>query len=109
MPVSTFYIKKRDLRPVIQATLKDANGAINLTNAVGVSFVMTYLGGGAKIDAAGAIVTPASGIVSYTWTGTDTDTAGVFDCEWEINWGGGATQTVPSDGYDRVVITDDLD
>jgi hypothetical protein len=110
MPISTFTIKKGDLRPVIQATLRDAVGVIDLTNASGVSFVMNYPGGGSnKVNAAGTIVTAASGIVKYTWTGTDTDTAGTFDCEWEIDWGGGVPQTVPSEGYDRVIITEDLD
>lgn len=106
---STFYLKRGDRRPVIQATLKDSVGAIDLTTAVGVAFQMSHPGGAVKVNAAATIVTAASGIVRYSWGATDTDTAGVFDAEWEIDWGAGLTQTVPSDGFDRVVISDDLD
>lgn len=111
--MSIFAIKQNDLVPAITATLMQAVGTasaapIDLTTATSVKFAMRLRSSGAtKIDAVGSIVTPAAGTVKYQWSGTDTDTAGDYDCEWQITWPAGK-QTVPGASYDKVVITDDI-
>lgn len=105
-----FYWKKHDTSPTIQVQLKDSAGnPVDVTGAT-VKFIMKGTGAGSpKVNAAGALVTPASGIVSYTPVGTDTDTSGTYNVEWEITFSGGAKQTFPDPGYNTLTVTDDLD
>lgn len=111
--MSTFKIKKGDLVPAVTATLMQAVGsaaaaAIDLTTASSVKFAMRNRNGGAiKVDAAATVVSAAAGTVKYQWAGTDTDTAGIFDGEWQITWPAGK-QTVPGGGYDTIQVTTDI-
>ena len=52
---------------------------------------------------------PTAGTVSYTWLGTDTDTRGEYDAEFEIDYGGGSKLTVPTETYIAIQIVEDLD
>lgn len=102
--IPTFYIKKGDLLPAIQATLKATDGtALNLTGAT-VAFKMKLReAANPKVNAAGTVVDAATGVVKYVWQGTDTDTVGVYDAEWILTFSGNK-QTVPSNGYFRVSV-----
>lgn len=105
-----FHIKSGDTTPVITATLTDANGAaVNLTGAT-VRFVMKK-GGTAtpKVAAAATVVSAVAGTVSYTWTGANTDTPGIYSACWEVTFSGGTIQTFPNAGYTSVAILPDLD
>ena len=108
--MARIVIKKDDLRPNIVATLVDSNGdAVDLSTATGVKFVMRAGGAStAKVDYAASITTAASGIVTYTWVSGDTDTAGIYNGEFEVNWGSSVYQTFPADGYLEIEIVDDL-
>lgn len=112
--VETFYVKQGDLLPVIEATLKDSNAQPVPLAGCTVKFHMRPRSGGTvKINALATKiddnVTPSTrGIVQYPWTGTDTDTAGNFDCEWEVTTAGGHTITFPNPGPARVVISPQL-
>lgn len=107
--MSTFYIKRNDLLPVLAATLQDTAGAINLTDCT-IAFTMRNRASGTVTvsAAAAAIVSAAAGTVTYTWAGTDTDTAGTYDAEWRITTSGGKTLSVPNDSHDAIIITEDL-
>jgi hypothetical protein len=102
-----FYIKTGDTAPSVEATLKKNGVAIDLTDAASIRFKMrTAL----PLDEPAVIVAPAtSGQVRYDWGATETDVKGVYDAEFEITWTGGGVQTVPSRGFIRVYIADDLD
>jgi hypothetical protein len=104
-----FYIKKDDQLPEIRATLLDADGnAVNLTGA-SVKFIMADKATGTvKVDAAGVVETPASGIVHYAWAEADTDTAGTFKAEWEVEYGDGRLETFPNSTFLEIKITEDL-
>ncbi len=111
--MTTVHIKQGDLEPPVTATLMQAVGTaaatvIDLTVATGVKFAMRARDGTLKVNAAGTIVSAAAGTVKYVWTGTDTDTPGNYDCEWQITWPTARPQTVPGAGYDQVCIGDDL-
>lgn len=55
------------------------------------------------------VLTPADGIVFYAWAAGDTATVrkaviGLF----HITWPGGLQETLPSDGYERIVILENF-
>ena len=107
MPES-FTIKQNDTSPALQATLKDANGdAVDVTGAT-IRFHMRDDEGTVKVDAAGAIVTAASGIIEYNWLAADTDTVGVYEAEFEVTYADSTVETFPNDGYIRVRVKDDI-
>lgn len=111
-----YQIKRNDRRPYFRVQLKQTDplsstGALipaDITGAVGVKFLMKGTAGALKVNTAGFIISPATGVVEYRWGATDTDTSGSFNMEVEIDWGGGEKQTFPSSGYFAVTIVDDL-
>lgn len=106
----TISIKRGDRKPPMTSTLTSGGGAVNLTGATSVKFIMTLLGASSpKVNAAAAFDPDrATGKVSYEWGATDTDTAGVYRAEWEVTWPGSLPQTFPSDGYIWVEVVADL-
>src|SRR4051794_1642127 len=46
------------------------------------------------------IVTPGSGVVSYSFQAQDVDTVGTLRAQWQVHYPGGAHQTYPVRGYD---------
>jgi hypothetical protein len=108
--VADFVIKAHDQLPSIQAALTTATGAVDLTGATGVSFIMQPLAGGAaKVNAAAVIVNATGGIVRYDWATGDTNTAGSYQAEWQVIWSGNRKQTFPTLGYHTVDVAPDLD
>ena len=53
-------------------------------------------------------LTPASGVVTYSWGTADLNTAGTYQAEVEIIWNDGKPETFPNDGYWDVTVTDDI-
>jgi hypothetical protein len=112
--MSTFYTKKGNTAIAISTVLSDANGAVSLSGAT-VRFKMrqwnTVTGpinplnepavpraGTAKVDAAATPDPDQSankGKVTYAWQAADVDTPGLFACEWEVTFAGGAKATYP--------------
>ena len=108
MPGGTFYVKKGDRLPILQATLVDGNGnAVNLTGAT-VTFSMANSAGTLVItDGSCTIVSATGGVVSYAWGSSDTTTAGTFTGEFEVTIGG-LVQRFPNDSNIFIVITSNL-
>ena len=103
--MATFYIKETDLSPAIQTTLCDPAGvAIDVTGQT-VTFQMTRLGSDTKaVNAAASLITPASGIVRYTFLDTETDNPGVYKAQWIVDLGLTTQETYPNQDYDTVYI-----
>lgn len=102
-------MKVGNLLPILSAQLRDQTGAALDLSSGGttVKLVMKNRATGAvKINNQPcAIVAPASGgNVTYTWAGTDTDTAGEYDAEFQVLLGGLTPMTVPNDGGFPIVI-----
>ena len=105
-----FTIKRGDTHVGFTDTLTDRTGAaVNLTTATGVTFIMrSQIAAQPKVSAAGTIVTPATGAVSYTVTAQDTNVAGRYDVEWLVTWGDSTVSRYPEIGYRSVSIEEDL-
>lgn len=102
-------MKRDDLRPILSATLTDANGsAVDLSTAASVKFVMRRKGSLAKkIDSAAGTAATTGG-VTYTWVSPNTNTEGTYYGEFEVNWGSSVVQTFPVSGYIEIEIVSDL-
>lgn len=105
-----FSIKKGDDSPALTSTLLDGNGdAVNLTGAT-VRFYMTKRGEDTPTVSGTATIDDdeTSGIVTYPWGEGDTDTAGDYEAEWEVEFAGGEIQTFPNSGFIHIRILRDL-
>ncbi len=96
--------------PEIQAVLKDDNDSIvNLTGIMGIRFIMTDKATGTvKVDAPATVITPSAGLVKYSWEEADTDTAGTYNAEWEVQFADGKLESFPNWKNLQVKIFQDL-
>lgn len=109
MSVPDFWIKRGDRLPPIAATLADSAGAVNLTGAV-VRFHMRLRGAvELKVNGAATIANAAAGTVQYDWGALDTDTAGIYEGEWEVTFGDARPMTFPNWRHLEIVVRDDVD
>lgn len=114
MATQTQPMKQHDLLPQLQVTLEKTDpvsgvtSAVDLTTATSVLFLMRNAIVGLKVNALATITAAATGAVAYTWTGTDTDTAGLYDGEFQVTWGSGKIETFPNDSYLKIKIYADL-
>ena len=106
--MADFTIKRNDTKPYLLGTLQANGAAYDLTGAT-VKFIMCADGAPLpKVDAPATITNPAGGMVQYNWIASDTDTEGVFNCEWEVTDSGGEILTFPNggDGTDYFTVED---
>jgi hypothetical protein len=104
--MADFTIKRGDRRPILEATLTDEDGPIDLTSAASVKLLLKS--GATTVDGACVVVSAVAGTVSYTWGATDTLIVGAYDAEFEITWSTGIVETVPNDSYFSVEFVQDL-
>lgn len=106
--MADFTIKKGDTAPVWQVSLTNSVGtAVDLTGST-VKFVMRAVTAVAPTtNALATLVTPTAGLVSYTFTATDTATAGLFQGSFIVT-GGYYPGTYPGSGYLEIAIEEDL-
>lgn len=114
-----FTIRKGDRRPWLAYdfgfSLADATGVtfsardqttgdVFIDNEPAVIADGTY-----TINGAEEVLTPADGVVFYPWGPTDTavERKSAF-CLFHITWAPGVSETVPSEGYERIAITDNF-
>lgn len=102
-------LKRNDLLPTLDVTLEAPAGTpVALTGAT-VKFIMRLPGAAsAKIDSAATVLDADAGTVRYTWTGANTDTAGLYQAEFEVTFAGGAKRTFPENEYLYINILPDL-
>lgn len=107
--MADFEIKKNDSLPDLEVTLFDEDGRVDLTGAT-VQFHMQDSSGSLKINSAAVIDDATAGEVRYNWDSTagDTDTAGDFEGEFEVDFGSNDIQTWPHDENIEIKIIDDV-
>lgn len=105
-----FSIKKGDTSPSLEAQLLDENNEPRtLTNVASVRFHMEDIDDeSVVIDATGSVLNANEGKVVYHWNSGDTDNAGRYDAEFEVEYDNGNVETFPNSGFIDIVITDDI-
>lgn len=98
-----------DRLPDYTAILKQGVGTsseavIDLTGYT-VTFTMRLLSTSTvKVSAAATVDSATAGTVRYAWGATDLDTAGTYECFWQIT-AGGKTRTIPADlTRDQIIV-----
>ena len=108
--MSNFYMKQNDTSPSIKVTCYDTDDtAIDLTGALSVRFHMRLKSDlSVKVDADGSVIVATDGTIKYDWSAGDTDTAGIYEAEFEVTYADSSVETFPNDGYITVTILDDI-
>jgi hypothetical protein len=112
--MTDFTLKRNDTSPAIEFQLQDDDGnAIDISGFNEVEFFFRQRRDSTtKVDddTGGNVSVPdaANGIVKYEWMATDTETAGIFEAEFEVEYSDGAVETFPNTGYIKVQIVKDI-
>ena len=105
--MGAFYLKADDTQPYYRVKIEDSDGdAVPLSGAT-IYCTMTSTGGTVKINHqnTGITITDATnGEFEYRWQTGDTDTAGFYVIEFEINPSGGGKFTLPTGEVAEVII-----
>lgn len=104
----SFRIKQNDTSPSLQATLKDASGAVVDISGSSVRFHMKSVDGTLKVDESMTIVDGVGGVVQYDWVSGDTDTVGSYYVEFEVTYSDNSVETFPNNGNASVTVTKEL-
>jgi len=106
-------MKRHDTRPFLDVALTNVDGnAVDLTiTGLTVEFIMKNYDTNALVIASGVctIIDSVNGKVRYAWDSTDTNTAGTFLGEFEVNYADGTKLTIPTSKPLSIVILEDYD
>lgn len=107
-PNNYLFLKVGALQPVFTVNLQNPDGSpLDLTLATGAKFRMrTEESASLKVSNASAVIgTPkTNGQIIYAWAGTDTDTAGRYLAEVEVDYASGSPLVMPPNGYYHVIV-----
>jgi hypothetical protein len=102
--------KRNDTRKPIRLQLTDADGAVDMTNATSARIhVYREDTRAQKINAAMTFETPRTDAwVTYQPTASDMDTAGRYLMEVEVVFSDATELSFPDNGFDVLLVHDDL-
>jgi len=88
----THFMVRNDLLPSLSITCSYSDGtAVDLSTATSPKFYMRSAHdptAAAKVNATATIADGPAGVLSYSWSAGDTDTAGTYQAEFEVQIGG---------------------
>ena len=106
----SFNIKQNDTSPTLSVIIADSTGtAISLASASVVFKMRAVNSTSLKVNASATITNASNGAVSYTFSASDTNTAGLYQGEFQVTYSGGLIETFPNSEYISINILDDLD
>ena len=108
---SKYWVGEGDHDVVIRTQLTDEDGnAVNVAQAINIAFRMrkARTREAPVVDGVATAFDPNNGIVQYKFMTGETDIPGEYDAQWIVTFSLGEVQTFPGDGYDRVIVIDDL-
>ena len=110
-PSKPFKIKQNATKPPLRVTLKDSDGLpADVTGASVVFSMRVQPTGTTKVDKQSVTVNDASaGDLQYDWTATNTNTADVYEGEFQVTYADSSVQTFPNDGYILIDVKDDVE
>ena len=112
--MDTFKVKTGDLEPALTLQLLSDGQPVSIHQAMNATVVVRAQRGATtpKVRRQGTILdqntAQTRGLVKLVWQPGDTDTAGTYYVEVEIEWTAGRKQTFPGDGYALMNIEADL-
>ena len=108
--MSRHEIKRNDTRPYWPVSLTFDDGSWPDISGATISIVVKDRSGALKFkDTATITITDGpNGELEWQPTADQTDQAGRFDVEWEVDFVDGTQQTFPTRGYDRLTVIGDL-
>ena len=109
MRTADFVIKQNDTSPDIKAILKDAEeNAIDLWGATVKFHLSDYPGEKVIINSIATIEEAENGEVKYNWQSGDTETAGRYKAEFQVDFTNGRIETFPNQGFLEIEIFKEL-
>lgn len=108
MSNTPFYIKKGDTSPSLLVSLTPSD--VDITGATVVFNLRQRGSAAAKVDRAATVIVSPSGPAQlrYDWDAADTDTADIFEGEFEVTRADGSVETFPNDSNLSVIISGDI-
>lgn len=101
--------KVGDRLPVLTATLRDANGPVDISDAQHVQLTLRREGSEQTfMHVEAAIDDGENGRVRYEWQDDDLDKSGTFQLEWLVTWPSGESMTFPNNTYGTLVVSSRL-
>lgn len=109
--MASLTVKQWNTWPPINVVLSDINGYINLTTASQVKLIMKGTTGPSPALVTGVmtVASAGGGNVTYQFGPNDLSVADTYNVEFAVFWVSGGLETVPSNGYDQIVVAADLD
>lgn len=104
--MTTVTLKQNDTEGLFTDTLKVDDVVVDLTGCA-VRFLLRKPG--ISISQNATIVDALTGSVSYQPTAEDVAIAGKYQQEWEVAFSEFQVLTFPNNGWNTVIIKDDLD
>jgi hypothetical protein len=106
-------MKRHDTKVTPRVRLLDDAGQPLVLTGLTVRYSLRALGATTlKVNRQTAIVTDQQvtpGEVFYQFVAADVDTAGIYEEEWEVDYGSGVTESFPVHGQQIVQIVADVD
>lgn len=112
MAEMTHYMARNDLLPSLTVTCSYADGTpVDLSTATNPKFFMRDArdaSAAPKVDASATVSDGANGVLTYAWSSGDTDTAGTYLAEFEVQIGGRRLTIPNGPQLMRVVVKADI-
>lgn len=102
-------VKRGDVGVIFDDTLTSNGEPIDLTDADVMFILRASRGAGpALVDALASVLDAEAGTVRYVSSDGDLDYPGLYEQEWEVRYDSGDRFTVPSGGYNLLLVLADL-